>query len=104
MSMEDVKYVPWSSKEVPDAPKVSQLLKEEEFGITAHAIPPTSISTPFICKANSCIALAKGTIEIDIDGNSFILNPGDRLYIMNDINFEYKVLSQIGAYFFLGMK
>ncbi len=74
------------------------------YGVQAFPIPPKGLPCSVTSKSEESLWLLRGQLAVKGDAGSFTLNPGDRLLIPPNTQYEVACLSEIGAYYLLGRK
>ncbi len=105
MDTTTVQFVPWTGSATPAVSELTTQLRNEGFALSAHPCPPNHTSLLFKTDTPFCICNSKGAISLEIkNGATQILHPGDKAYVPAGCQFECRVLSNDGAYYFIGQQ
>lgn len=99
-----MRHVPYTGSEIPTIETASTQLRKEGYGISACPYPQNFITPTLKAETDTCLYLAKGSVEIASDGKTCKLKPGDKLYLTKDDKYVVRVLSAEGSYHFIGKK
>lgn len=99
-----IQHVPFAGTNAPSTRDISNMLREEGFGVSAHPIPKSHLGIPQTTTHQSCLALATGQIKIDCSGQNYTLKPGDKLYMAVGTPYIVSTTNEEAAYYFLGRK
>ena len=80
----DLGVVLWKEEHSPTEDELRQRMEDDGFEVMAWTDPPGATYEPHSNGQNEVISPFSGSIEFTIDGRSYLLNPGDTLFLPKD--------------------
>ena len=71
----------WSDAAVPDARELRRRLESEGFSVFQWSDPPGRVYPPHAHGDNQSHWIVRGSMALTVDGEEYILGPGDRDYL-----------------------